>query len=211
MAGSATSTFPTWAEDGMREFIKRYFGQVRKEGLIVDVRDNGGGFISPMLLERLARNPLAVDYGRTSADPQPYPQVVFYGPMACLINEGSGSDGDIFPYMFRQLGLGPLIGTRTWGGVVGISDHGPMIDGGQIFVPEAGSVSLKGEWIIEGHGVDPDIVVENDVKSVLDGRDPQLERGVAEVMKKLKSRPEGLPEAAGGPGADAAAGPRVHR
>jgi C-terminal processing protease CtpA/Prc len=75
------------------------------------------------------------------------------------------------------LGLGPLIGTRTWGGVVGINDHGPMIDGGQIFVPEAGSVSLEGQWIIEGHGVDPDIVVENDVKSVLDGRDPQLERG----------------------------------
>src|ERR1700712_2500468 len=67
-------------------------------------------------------------------------------PMPCLINEGSGSDGDIFPYMFRQLGLGPLIGTRTWGGVVGINDHGPMLDGGQIFVPEAGSVSLQGQW-----------------------------------------------------------------
>ena len=114
--------------------------------------------------------------------------------MACLLNEGSGSDGDIFPYMFRQLGLGPLIGTRTWGGVVGISDHGPMIDGGQIFVPEAGSVSLEGKWIIEGHGVDPDIVVENDVKSVLDGRDPQLERGVAEVMKKIQSDPKAFPK-----------------
>jgi tricorn protease len=185
---------PDMGEDGMREFVKWYFGQIRKEGLIVDVRNNGGGFISPTLLERLARKPLAVDYGRNNADPQPYPQVAFYGPMACLLNEGSGSDGDIFPYMFRELGLGPLIGTRTWGGVVGINDHGPMIDGGQIFVPEAGSVSLAGQWIIEGHGVDPDIVVENDVKSLLDGRDPQLERGVAEVMKKLQESPKAFPK-----------------
>jgi len=184
---------PDMGEDGMREFVKWYFGQIRKEGLIVDVRENGGGFISPMLLERLARHPLGVDYGRTNADPQPYPQMAFYGPMACLINEGSGSDGDIFPHMFRQLGLGPLIGTRTWGGVVGISDHGPMIDGGQIFVPEAGAVSLEGKWIIEGHGVDPDIVVENDVPAVLDGRDPQLERGVAEVMKQLQEHPKAYP------------------
>ncbi len=185
---------PDMGEDGMREFVKWYFGQIRKEGLIVDVRNNGGGFISQTLLERLARHPLGVDYGRTNADPQPYPQQTFYGAMACLINEGSGSDGDIFPYMFRQLGLGPLIGTRTWGGVVGINDHGPMLDGGQIFVPEAGAVSLEGQWIIEGHGVDPDIVVENDVKSVLDGRDPQLERGVAEVMKKIQSEPKAFPK-----------------
>jgi hypothetical protein len=98
---------------------------------------------------------LGVDYGRTNADPQPYPQVVFYGHMACLLNEGSGSDGDIFPHMFRQLGLGPLIGTRTWGGVVGINDHGPMIDGGQIFVPEAGSP--------EGHSPEPEARVRRRV------------------------------------------------
>jgi len=185
---------PDMGENGMREFVKWYFGQIRKEGLIVDVRNNGGGFISPTLLERLARRPLAVDYGRTNADPQPYPLVTVYGPMACLLNERSGSDGDVFPYMFRELGLGPLIGTRTWGGVVGISGHGPMIDGGQIFVPESGFVSMKGEWIIEGHGVDPDIVVENDVQSVLDGKDPQLERGVAEVMKKLQESPKAYPK-----------------
>src|SRR5215203_4214865 len=185
---------PDMGEDGMREFLKQYFGQVDKEGLIVDVRDNGGGFISQTLLERLGRKALAVDYGRASGEAQSYPQVVFNGHMACLINEGSGSDGDIFPYMFREMGLGPLIGTRTWGGVVGISGHGPMIDGGQIFVPEVGSVSLKGEWIIEGHGVDPDIVVANDVKSGLGGRDPQLERGVAEVMAKVKSDPKSYPK-----------------
>ncbi len=185
---------PDMGGDGMREFIKQYFGQVRKEGLIVDVRSNGGGFISQTLLERLARKPLSVDYGSFSDEPTPYPQVVFNGHMACLIDQNSGSDGDIFPYMFRQKGMGPLIGVRTWGGVVGISGRGPLIDGGQVFVPEAGSVSLEGEWIIEGHGVDPDIVVPNDVPSVLAGRDPQLERGVAEVMKKIQSDPKAYPK-----------------
>ncbi len=185
---------PDMGEDGMREFAKWYFGQIRKQGLIVDVRDNGGGFVSPIILERLARHPLAMDYGRINADPQPYPQDVFYGHMACLLNEGSGSDGDVFPYMFRQLGLGPLIGTRTWGGVVGINYHGPMIDGGQVFVPEAGMVSLEGKWIIEGHGVDPDIVVQNDVVAVLDGHDPQLERAVAEVMKTIEADPKAFPQ-----------------
>ena len=178
----------------MREFVKWYFGQIRKEGLIVDVRYNGGGFVSPMLLERLARHPLGVDYARNDADPLPYPPVVFYGHMACLINEQSGSDGDVFPHMFRQLGLGPLIGIRTWGGVVGINDYGPLIDGGHIFVPEAGSVSLAGEWIIEGHGVDPDIVVENDPTSLLAGRDPQLERAVAEVLQKIAADPRTFPK-----------------
>ncbi|MGZ5488753.1 MAG: S41 family peptidase, partial [Candidatus Aminicenantales bacterium] len=168
--------------------------QVRKEGLVIDVRDNGGGFVSQTLIERLRRQLLSVDFGRLSDEGFTYPSVVFYGHMACLINEGSSSDGDIFPAMFKESVLGPLIGKRTWGGVVGISGRGPLIDGGQIFVPEAGSASVKGEWIIEGYGVDPDIVVENDPKSVLAGRDPQLERAVAEVMKKMESEPRHLPK-----------------
>ena len=185
---------PDMGEDGLREFVKWFYPQVRKEGLIVDVRDNGGGFVSPLLLDRLRRSLLGVDFGRLSEDPFPYPQQGMYNYMACLINEGSASDGDIFPAMFRQAGLGPVIGKRTWGGVVGISGHGPLIDGGQIFVPEAGSASLQGQWIIEGHGVDPDIEVENDPKSVLAGRDPQLERAVDEVMKKMQSEPRVLPK-----------------
>ncbi|HWM93724.1 MAG TPA: S41 family peptidase [Thermoanaerobaculia bacterium] len=190
---------PDMGEEGMREFVKWYYPQVRKEGLILDVRNNGGGFVSQTMIERLRRELLAVDFGRLSEEPFTYPQVVFYGHMACLINEGSSSDGDIFPAMFKQAGLGPLIGKRTWGGVVGISGRGPLIDGGQIFVPEAGSASIEGEWIIEGYGVDPDIVVENDPKSVLGGRDPQLERGVAEVMKKMESEPRKLPKKPAGP------------
>jgi tricorn protease len=185
---------PDMGEDGLREFIKWFYSQTRKEGLIVDVRGNGGGFVSPIILERLQRNLLAMDFGRLSTDPYPYPPQGLYNHMACLINEGSGSDGDVFPAMFKQTGLGPLIGKRTWGGVVGISGIGPLLDGGQLFVPGAGSVSIQGQWIIEGHGVDPDIEVENDPKSVFDGRDPQLERGVAEVMKKIEAEPRVMPK-----------------
>jgi tricorn protease len=119
---------------------------------------------------------------------------VFLGPKVALLDENSASDGDIFPAMFREAGLGPLIGKRSWGGVVGITNHGQLIDGGTVNVPEFGFANLKGEWIIEGHGVDPDIEVDNDPQSVIEGRDPQLERGVAELMKKLKEKPTKWPK-----------------
>ena len=93
----------------------------------------------------------------------------------------------------KQAGLGPLIGKRTWGGVVGISGRGPLLDGGTVFVPEFATASAKGEYVIEGHGVDPDIVVENDAASVIDGKDPQLERGIAEVLKGMEANPKKLP------------------
>jgi tricorn protease len=119
---------------------------------------------------------------------------VFYGPKVCLINETSASDGDIFPFMFKQAGLGPLIGKRTWGGVVGITGHGPLLDGGQVFVPEFATASTTGQWVIEGHGVDPDIIVENEPAAVIGGKDPQLERGIAEITKELKANPKVLPK-----------------
>lgn len=184
---------PDMGGDGLREFIKWFYPQIAKEGLIVDVRSNGGGFVSPLLLDRLRREVLSLDVGRTNAMPSRYPQAAFHGHMACLINESSSSDGDVFPAMFRQSGLGPLIGKRSWGGVVGISGGGPLIDGGSISVPQSGTASVEGEWIIEGYGVDPDIEVENDPKSVLAGRDPQLERGVEEVMKKIREEPRKIP------------------
>ncbi len=190
---SATSTSRTWARPGLREFIKWYYPQLRKEGLVVDVRANGGGNVSRMLIERLRRTLLGVNYGRTDDQGNPYPDGVFIGPMAAILNEASSSDGDIFPYMFREAGLGPLIGRRSWGGVVGISPRGPLVDGGTISIPLSGLASAKGEWVIEGYGVDPDIDVENDPKSVIEGKDPQLERAVAEVMKKLQT-PVALPK-----------------
>ena len=178
---------------GIREFLKFYYPQIRKEALVVDVRGNGGGNISQMLIERLHRELLGTSFDRVSDYTRTYPGVVFYGPKVCLLNETSASDGDIFPYMFRQAGLGPLIGKRTWGGVVGITGRGPLLDGGTVFVPEFATASVDGKYVIEGHGVDPDIVVENDTASVISGRDPQLERGISEIMKALEANPKKLP------------------
>jgi tricorn protease len=189
---------PDMGAAGIREFIKWFYPQIRKEGLVVDVRANGGGNVSRMLIERLRRKLLAVNYSRTADEANTYPDGVFIGPMVALLDGNSASDGDIFPAMFREAGLGPLIGKRSWGGVVGISGRGPLIDGGGISVPESGLANTKGEFIIEGYGVDPDIEVDNDPKSVLEGHDPQLERGIAEVMARLKS-PVKLPPKPPGP------------
>ena len=185
---------PDMGDSGLREFIKWYFPQIRKAGLIVDVRGNGGGNVSQMLIERLGRRPLGTGFGRNSETTDTYPGTAFYGHMACLLDEDSASDGDIFPFYFREAGLGPLIGKRTWGGVVGIAGRGPLIDGGTIYVPEFSTNDMEGNWIIEGIGVEPDIEVENDPKSVLEGRDPQLERAVEEVLKAIEADPKVLPE-----------------
>jgi tricorn protease len=184
---------PDMGAAGIREFIKWYYPQIDKEGLVVDVRANGGGNVSRMLIERLRRKLLALNYSRTDELANTYPDAVFLGPMVALLDGNSASDGDIFPAMFREAGLGPLIGKRSWGGVIGIGSRGPLIDGGQIFVPGSAFASKNGEWIIEGHGVDPDIEVDNDPKSEIAGRDPQLERGIAEIMTKLKDRQVKLP------------------
>jgi tricorn protease len=189
---------PDMGANGIREFIKWYYPQLRKEALIVDVRANGGGNVSRMLIERLRRKVLALNYSRTNDDANTYPDGVFIGPMAALLDENSASDGDIFPAMFREAGLGPLIGKRSWGGVVGITNRGMLIDGGVVNVPESGFASKTGEWIIEGYGVEPDIEVDNDPQSVISGRDPQLERAIAEVMAKLK-QPVKLPAKPAGP------------
>jgi tricorn protease len=109
-----------------------------------------------------------------------------------LLDENSASDGDIFPSMFREAGLGPLIGKRSWGGVVGITNRGQLIDGGVVNVPESGLANKNGQWIIEGYGVDPDIEVDNDPVSLINGKDPQLERAIVEVMARLK-QPVKLP------------------
>jgi tricorn protease len=184
---------PDMGAAGIREFIKWYYPQLDKEGLVVDVRANGGGNVSRMLIERLSRRWLGVNYNRTNDMGLTYPDGVFIGPMAAILDQNSASDGDIFPYMFREAGLGPLIGKRSWGGVVGISNRGGLIDGGSIFVPESALASRDGQWVIEGHGVDPDIEVEREPKALIEGHDLQLERAVQEVMTKLKGREVKLP------------------
>jgi len=185
---------PDMGSNGIREFIKYFYGQIRKDGLVIDVRGNGGGNVSQMLIERLSRELLRVRYVRTQEWPGTYPNTVFTGHMVCLLNETSASDGDIFPAMFQLKGLGPLIGKRSWGGVIGITNHGPLIDGGSVNVPQFGTNQRDtAEWVIEGHGVDPDIVVENDPESVIAGKDNQLDRGIEEVMKMIREDPRAFP------------------
>ncbi|MCX7895606.1 MAG: S41 family peptidase [Thermoanaerobaculum sp.] len=185
---------PDMGAEGIYEFIKWYYPQIRKEGLVVDVRSNGGGNVSQWIIERLDSKLLGTRFGNRGVQARTYPYTVFHGHLACLLNQTSASDGDIFPHMFRKAGLGPLIGKRSWGGVVGISSHGPLIDGGQAFVPEQGTNDVDGSWIIEGHGVDPDIEVENDPAAVIAGRDPQLERAVAYLLEKIEKEPRRLPQ-----------------
>jgi tricorn protease len=184
---------PDMGASGAYEFLKWFYPQVRKEGLVVDVRSNGGGNISQWIIERLSRPLLGTRFGRWGEQAQTYPYTVFHGHMVALLNETSASDGDIFPHRFRDAGLGPLIGKRSWGGVVGITSFGPLLDGGNVFVPIQGTNDPAGNWIIEGIGVAPDIEVENDPASVIAGRDPQLERGLAEVLAAIEREPRQLP------------------
>ena len=184
---------PDMGAPGAYEFIKWYYPQIRKEGLVIDVRSNGGGNISQWIIMRLSQKLLGTRFGSGRENAQTYPYTVFAGQLVCLINETSASDGDIFPYYFRKSGLGPLIGKRSWGGVVGISSRGSLIDGAQVMVPLSATNEVNGDYIIEGEGVTPDIEVDNDPKSVIEGKDIQLERGIAEVLSKVESTPKVFP------------------
>ena len=183
---------PNTSISGLNEFTRGFFGQVRKEGLIVDVRNNAGGMIPSMFLERLQRRLISLWWPR-EGQMGLTPSKAFHGPMACIINEYAGSGGDAFPYYFRELGLGPLIGNRTWGGLVGISRGIPLMDGGYVTCPEFAFMNLEGEWDVENHGVDADIPIDNRPDLVVAGRDPQLEKAIEVVMDKLEKEPVKLP------------------
>lgn len=184
---------PDMGGGGLNEFAESFFPQVKKEGLIVDVRYNGGGFVSEMILERLRREPVGMGGSRNAGD-YTYPGAAFYGHMVCIANQYSASDGDNFPYFFREYGLGQVIGRRTWGGVVGIRGFPALLGGGYATVPEFAPFSMEGEWIMENYGVDPDIEIDNLPDQVILGRDPQLEKAIEVIMKKLEEEPKKLPE-----------------
>jgi tricorn protease len=184
---------PDMGASGIYEFTKWFYGQIRQQGMIIDVRGNGGGNVSQMVINRLARSLVFMGYDRGVDNLDTYPNVVFTGPMVALLDEDSASDGDIFPAAFKTLELGPLIGKRSWGGVVGITDLGPLIDGGTVYVPQFATASASGEWAIEGIGVSPDIEVDNPPEAVLRGEDTQLDRAIEEVMQRLQSQPGMLP------------------
>ena len=180
---------PDMGPEGLNEFSRYFYPQLDKEGLIIDDRANGGGNVSPMILERLSREPYRLTMRRGSSLIGTVPDATLVGPKVCLINKYSASDGDLFPWGFRALGLGKLIGTRTWGGIIGISGPLPYMDGTDIRVPFFTSYDPKtGDWIIENHGVDPDIQVDNDPICEWNGEDQQLDRAIQEVMSELKNR-----------------------
>jgi tricorn protease len=184
---------PDMGQGGLNSFTKLYFPQIKKKALIVDVRGNGGGFVSPLVIERLRRALVMVEIARNGV-PQTNPSQTFLGPMVTLMDEFSASDGDIFPFRFRAMGLGKLIGKRSWGGVVGIRNALPLTDGGTLNRPEFAPYSKEGkDWVIEGHGVDPDIVVDNDPVKEFHGEDQQLNRAIEEIQNELKTKRADLP------------------
>jgi tricorn protease len=185
---------PDMGVPGLNEFAKFYYPQLDKQGLIVDCRGNGGGNVSPMIIERLRREPAMWTVARNgSVNLDPAGQVL--GPKVLLLDQFSASDGDIVAYRFRKHGLGPIIGQRSWGGVVGIRGTLPLLDGGLLNRPEFSRFDLEAkEWIMEGVGVEPDIPVDNDPAHEFAGVDDQLNRAIEETLKRLAAQPVSVPQ-----------------
>ena len=185
---------PDMSAEGLNEFAKYFYPQLNKKGLIIDDRGNGGGNVSPMILERLMREAGRANIRRNMIDPTPVPNATLLGPKVCLIDKYSASDGDLFPYGFKRFGVGTVIGTRSWGGVVGISGSLPFIDGADLRKPEFASYSAEeSKWIIEGHGVDPDIVIDNDPYREYMGTDDQLNKAIEVILEQIKTEYKPLP------------------
>ena len=179
---------PDMGVEGLNEFVKYFYPQLNKKGLIIDDRGNGGGNVSPMILERLSRVVYRQTMVRGNTHASTIPAQTHYGPKVLLLNQYSASDGDLFPYGFKRLGLGTVIGVRSWGGVVGISGSLPFVDGGDLRKPEFASFSSDAsEFIIEGHGVDPDIIVDNDPYKEYIGIDDQLTKAIEVIKEQLKN------------------------
>ncbi|MEO6190598.1 MAG: S41 family peptidase [Saprospiraceae bacterium] len=179
---------PNMGSDGLNEFVKYFYAQLNKEALIIDDRGNGGGNVSPHIIERLRREPVQVTKMRNST-PRFEPSEQIIGPKVVLIDEYSASDGDIFAYRFRKAKLGTIIGKRSWGGVVGIRGSLPIVDGGFLNKPEFARYDVEGtKWEIEGHGVDPDIVVDNDPAKAFSGEDQQLNKAIEVILSQMGTK-----------------------
>ncbi len=184
---------PDMGSHGFAEFHRGYLAEVDRPGLIVDVRFNGGGHVSQLILEKLARRRLGYDVSRWGA-PTPYPLESVLGPMAALANEQTGSDGDMFCHAFKLMKLGPLVGKRTWGGVIGLAYRDSLVDGGVTTQPEFSFWFEDVHWGVENYGAEPDIEVEMRPQDYLTDADPQLERALAEIMRLLRTNPPTLPD-----------------
>lgn len=185
---------PDMLVSGLNEFMRNYYPQLRREGLIIDVRSNGGGNVSPQIIERLRRE-IAMFIVARNAAVNIDPSGMHLGPKVALADEFSASDGDIFTYRFQHYGLGPVIGKTTWGGVVGIRATLPLLDGGFLNRPEFSRFDIEGrEWVMEGVGVDPDIFVDNHPGKEYEGIDQQLDRAIEEILNKLEEDPVHIPD-----------------
>ena len=179
-------------ETGMQQFVRQYYSQLNKKAIIFDDRWNLGGFIDSILFDRIARQLGSMSVNRHMGT-YPSPNA-FGGYMAALINRGSASDGDIFAYMFKQKHLGPTIGSRTWAGVRGYWGPFDLLDGGELIVSEDAMYGLDSKWVIENIGVKPDIPVHNDPGQLNQGHDAQIEKAVAVLMAKIKTKPRVYPQ-----------------
>jgi tricorn protease len=185
---------PDMGVTGLNEFVRNYYPQIRKEGLIIDVRGNGGGNVSPMIIERLQRE-IAMFTKARNAAVNLDPSAMHLGPKVALADEFSASDGDIFAYRFKHHNLGPVIGKRTWGGVVGIRGTLPLLDGGYLNRPEFSRFDVEAtEWVMEGVGVEPDIYVDNHPGKQFEGIDEQLDKAIEVILEKLEEYPVAIPE-----------------
>lgn len=186
---------PDMGVEGLNEFVKHYYPQLNKKALIIDDRGNGGGNVSPMITERLMRTPTFFTMHTNQTEGSVSPVGTFMGPKVLLVNEYSASDGDLFPYRFKFNKLGTVIGKRSWGGVVGYSGTIPVVDGGSIVTPSYAPFAVDGSgFIIEGHGVDPDINLENDPYKEFNGDDQQLNKAIEVILEKLKTESQKAPK-----------------
>jgi tricorn protease len=179
---------------GSATYFPRYFySQLRKDAIVVDGRFNGGGLDPYIFLRRLDTKPMAYWTRRYSHD-QTIPPTTTRAHMVCLTNKYAGSGGDMLPFEFRQMGMGKIVGTRTWGGLVGVSQFIPLIDGGGLTAPDYRIYNPEGEWIIENEGVTPDIIIELDSKEMSEGKDAQLRKGIEILKDNMENQPRPWPE-----------------
>jgi tricorn protease len=181
---------PNTGQPGYTSFNRYYFAQQEKKGAIIDERFNGGGSAADYIIEILGRD-FDGYFNNVAGERMPFtsPSAGIWGPKVMIINEMAGSGGDLMPYMFKRRAIGPLVGKRTWGGLVHTADTPAFVDGGSMIAPRGGFFTREGKWAVENEGVAPDIDVENWPKEVIAGKDPQLERAVDEAMKLLKAKP----------------------
>jgi tricorn protease len=179
---------PNTGQGGYTYFNRMYFAQQDRQGAVIDERNNGGGSAADYIVDVLARE-LTGYFNSRAGDRKPFtqPMAGIWGPKVMVINERAGSGGDLLPYLFRFRGVGPLVGTKTWGGLVGTWDTPPLIDGGRYVAPRGGFFDVDGEWAVEAEGVAPDIEVRNDPRPVIEGHDPQLEAAIQEALRLLET------------------------